>query len=335
MACAVADGDPVRQRVFLRGDYRSEGEEAPPAFLSVLGGGAPLSGIDGSGRLPLARWLTESEHPLTARVIVNRVWQWHFGHGLVRTPSNFGRMGERPSHPELLDYLARRFVREGWSLKSLHRLMLSSKTYRLASTTSERAIAADPENRLLSHFSRRRLDVEEIRDGLLAIAGTLDETMGGTLDDGTGTDLENSDARLSLDPTEVRRRMIYLPLRRANLPTLLGLFDFGDAVNSNPARSRTNVAPQALFMMNSEFVSERSRELAIRMLESTDGGEDELLSRLYFTILTRPPETEELREGLAYVDRYRRRFRGPGELASSWASLARVLIASNAFIYVD
>ena len=163
--------------MFLRGDYRSPGEDAPVGFGSILEDSHPEP--SGSGRLELAQWLTDPEHPLTARVMVNRVWQWHFGEGLVRTPSNFGKMGEAPSHPELLDFLARRFVENGWSIKDLHCRILRSSTYRMSSDITPEAYARDAENRFLSHFNRRRLAVEEIRDGLFAIDGSLDLAMGG------------------------------------------------------------------------------------------------------------------------------------------------------------
>ena len=335
MASAVAEGEPVLQKVFLRGDYRTPGEDAPMGFLSILEDDAPLPELSTSGRLELAQWLTAPEHPLTARVMVNRVWQWHFGEGLVRTSSNFGKMGEVPSHPELLDYLARRFVASGWSIKDLHRRILRSSAYRMSSDISPEAHLRDPENRFLSHFNRRRLDVEEIRDGLLAIDGSLDFTMGGTLDDRVGTDPENSNERLSLDPSTLRRRTVYLPLRRANLPTLLGLFDFGDAVNSVAKRSSTNVPPQALFMMNSKFVAERAGNLAASLLEETDGDVPRRIHRAYLAILNRPATGEEIESGSGYVERLMIRF--PGVLAErgAWKSLCKILMASNEFIYVD
>ena len=324
----------MAQKVFLRGDYRNPGEDAPFGFLSVLADGdRPRS--SGSGRLELARWLTTPDHPLTARVMVNRVWQWHFGEGLVRTPSNFGRMGEEPSHPELLDYLASRFVESGWSIKALHRMVLHSAAYQMSSQVSDRAHELDPENRLLSRFHRRRLDVEEIRDGLLAIEGSLDLTMGGTLDEGFGTDLENSNDRLSLDPATLRRRTIYLPLRRANLPTLLGLFDFGDAVNSVAKRPSTTVAPQALFAMNSEFVAERAGNLAEALLDERDADDALRVERAFLTVLNRPPTAEEAADASSYLERFQERFRGASARRDAWQSYCRVLMASNEFIYVD
>ncbi|MEE9240229.1 MAG: DUF1553 domain-containing protein, partial [bacterium] len=285
--------------------------------------------------LELARWLTDSRNPLTARVMVNRIWKWHFGEGLVRTPNNFGKMGEPPSHPELIDYLARRFIDDGWSVKKMHRLIMLSSTYQMSGETRKGNIEADPENRLLSRFNRRRLDVEQIRDGLLAMDGTLDLTMGGTLQSGFGTDGENSNDRLSLDPEKINRRLVYLPLRRANLPGLLNLFDFGDATTSAGKRPRTNVAPQALFMMNSEFIAARSRNLAEEFLKAYPNDPERRVERAYLRVLNRSPQPGEVREALGYVDQLRERFPDSISDQKAFESLCHLLIASNEFIYVE
>ena len=335
MACAVEDGDPVRQRVFVRGDYNNLGEEAPKRFPQILAGTEQEPISQGSGRLELARWLTGPEHPLTARVMVNRIWKWHFGQGLVRTPNNFGKLGTPPTHPQLLDYLARRFVREGWSIKKMHRLIMNSATYGMGSGTTPDKSLRDPQNQLLSRFERRRLEVEEIRDGLLSLDGSLDLAMGGTLQTGFGTDTENSNDRLSLKPETVHRRMVYVPLRRANLPTLLNLFDFGDATTSMGKRSHTNVAPQALFMMNSEFVADRARNLATRLeKEHTDPAQR--IDQAYLITLNRMPETEERQAALAYLGNFTGKFGGPEASGlNAWGSFCRILMASNDFMYVD
>ena len=335
MASAVAEGELIAQHVFVRGDHRNSGELAPLGFLSVLDVKDVNLSSDGSGRLELAEWITEVVQPLTARVMVNRVWQWHFGQGLVRTASNFGTMGELPSHPRLLDYLAQRFIEDGWSVKTLHRRILHSSAYRMSTDVSAKSVEVDPENRLLSHFNRRRLDVEEIRDGLLVIDASIDFTMGGTLDGGTGTDLENSNGRLSLDPSTVRRRTVYLPLRRANLPGLLNLFDFGDAVNSMPKRINTTVPSQALFMMNSEFVSNSAINLARKVLRETHLDAQRRVERIYLSILSRMPTRDELGSASAYLSRLENRFRGPGAELNAWQSLCKILISSNEFIYLD
>jgi hypothetical protein len=210
-----------------------------------------------------------------------------------------------------------------------------SRSYQMSSRTSDEQDAADPQNLLLTRFNRRRLDVEEIRDALLAIDGSLDLTMGGTLQSGFGTDGENSNKRLSLNPEEIPRRMVYLPLRRANLPTLLNLFDFGDATTSLGKRPSTNVAPQALFMMNSEFVAERARNLASQLMNEVRSEAPARLERAYVRALNRRPRPEEVDDGLTYLSSLRDKFSGKITELDAWQSLCRILLASNDFIYVD
>ena len=318
MACAVAEGQAVQQRVLLRGNPATPGAPVTRRFPTILAGDDQPELPPGSGRLQLGQWLASPKNPLTARVFVNRVWQWHFGEGLVRTPSNWGLMGEKPSHPELLDYLAARFIEDGWSVKALHRRIMLSNAYQMSSDISAEAAEQDPGNRFLSHFSRRRLDVEEIRDSMLALDGTLDLTMGGTLQRGTGTDGENSAGRLSIDPATSKRRTVYLPLRRSNLPSLLNLFDFGDATTTCEGRALTNTAPQALFMMNSSFVNDRAEGLAKELRGRVD--------LIYQRILDRVPTAEEAREAVEYMEKIGER---------GWLSLCRILLSSDEFIYVD
>ena len=335
MACAVEEAtEAVDQKVFMRGDYNNPGDDAPKAFPTILAKPEDQSAIHStSGRLELADWLTRPDNPLPARVMVNRIWQWHFGEGLVRTPDNFGKMGDRPSHPELLDYLARKFIESGWSVKAMNRLIMLSSAYQTASDTDEKTLEADPENRLLAHFNRQRLDVEEIRDGLLAIGGTLDLTMGGTLQKGFGTDGENSADRLSLDPLKMTRRTVYLPLRRANLPTLLNLFDFGDASTVNGKRTQTNVAPQTLFMMNSEFGFEHAHRVAEEVLAMKDAPDSRRLEEAYLRILSRRPEPEEIDSALTYINQFEKKY--PGPPLNAWQSFCHLLLASNEFVYLD
>ena len=318
MACAVAEGKAVQQHVLVRGNPASPGDPVTRRFPTVLAGDNQPELPPGSGRLEFAQWLASDKNPLTARVFVNRVWQWHFGEGLVRTPSNWGLLGEKPTHPELLDYLAARFIEDGWSVKKLHRRIMLSAAYQMSSDISAEAAEQDPGNRLLSHFSRRRLDVEEMRDAMLALDGTLDLKMGGTLQRGTGTDGENSAGRLSIDPSTSKRRTVYLPLRRSNLPSLLNLFDFGDATTTCEGRSLTNTAPQALFMMNSAFVNDRSAALAKELTGNLD--------LMYQRILDRLPTAAERDDALGYIEKTGDR---------GWQSLARILLSSNEFIYVD
>ena len=328
MASAVADGEIIDQKIFVRGDHHSPGEPAPKSFPVVLAGESQEPVHQGSGRLELAQWLARPDNPLTARVMVNRVWQWHFGEALVRTPNNWGRTGEKPTHPELLDYLARRFVESGWSVKSLHRLILLSSAYRMSGVAQPEAKKADPSNRLWSRFNRQRLTVEAIRDSLLSFDGSLDETLGGSLLSG------GKRKRDEASPDNVKRRTVYLPVRRGSMPVLLSMFDFGDATTSNEGRTRTNVAPQALFMLNSEFVQERARGMAQRLLDAagTDGSR---IGRAYRTILARPPAAEEADSALTYISSLQQRLNGPDAQLRAWQSFCHVLMSSNEFLYLD
>jgi cytochrome c553 len=322
MASAVADGEMVEQRIFVRGDHHQPGAVARKGFPAVLAGEvAPV--MKGSGRRELAEWIASPRNPLTARVIVNRVWQWHFGEGLVRTPNNWGLTGEKPTHPELLDYLAGEFIRHGWSLKWLHREMVLSATYGMSARATAEARVKDPSNRLLSRFGRRRLTVEEMRDAMLAVSGALDETVGGSLLEG-----DRRQRRQSFD--EITRRTLYLPVRRGSIPTLLAMFDFGDASTASEGRSRTNVAPQALFFRNSPFVHERARELAERVRAVSPGAAG--VRYAYELVLSREPTGKETDEALTFIRESGARWGGE---AAGWASFCRLLLASNEFLYVN
>ncbi len=334
LACAVAEGQIVQQRVFIRGSPANPGEEVPKRFPIVLAGERQPPIEAGSGRLELARWLADPQNPLTARVMVNRIWQWHFGEGIVRTPSNFGKLGERPSHPGLLDYLSKRFVDSGWSIKDMHRFMMGSNAYQMSAHVRPDQWEKDRENRLWSRFSPRRLGVEEIRDTLLYLDGSLDLAMGGTLDTRKGTDKEFSNDRLSLNPDESNRRTVYLPLRRSNLPTLFTLFDFGDGATSSEGRAQTNVAPQALYMMNSEFVAGRASALAPSLLGDQTASDRGRVERAYLVTLNREPQPDELEDALLYVDSFQKEFSGSIARREAWQSLCQTLIASNDFLYV-
>ncbi|MBS1812178.1 MAG: PSD1 domain-containing protein [Acidobacteria bacterium] len=334
MACAIEDGSLVKQTVFIRGDYNNHGEEAPPAFPAILSNYDTKPNFSGSGRLQFAEWLTRPEHPLTSRVMVNRLWQGHFGEGIVRTPDNFGKMGEKPTHPELLDFLARQFVKNGYSIKAMHRLMMLSSTYQMASDNSA-AFEADPDNRLLSRFNRRRLSVEELRDGILAIDGTIDLTMGGSLQTGRGTDGETSQGRLSVNPETLKRRSIYIPLRRANLPTLLNLFDFGDATTMTGKRSLTNVATQALFWLNSDFLTNASKTITQQLSAKSPDDPARRVAIAYSQILNREAAPDEITMALKYIEGFKPKMPGEKTDEAAWQSFCRVLLSSNEFLYLD
>ena len=360
MANAVAEEEPYQQHIFVGGNVHAPGETVPKAFPDVLTHGkqAEITGI--SGRLELARWLSSPDNPLTARVIANRIWQWHFGEALVRTPNNFGRLGAAPTHPELLDYLAAEFVKRRWSVKAMHRLIVFSSTYRMSTETTARERETDPDNRLWSHFNRRRMDVEAIRDSLLAIEGTIDFGMGGTLQTGEGQGMTTTNQLPPFDASKSYRRTLYLPLRRANIPKLLTLFDFGDATTSTGARASTNVAPQALFMMNSEFVSRVAEGFARRVLAERRTPDEQRVRQAWLTALAKEPTAAEIEEALDYISAFRKqsvdkdltevkstRMEGPhrspdypayhysASTLAGWQSYFRVLLASNDFIYIQ
>ncbi len=297
----------------------------------------------GSGRRELAEWLVTGNAALTSRVMVNRIWHWHFGQGLVRTPNNFGKVGERPTHPRLLDYLARQFIDGGWSIKQMHRLIMLSSTYRMSSRASNDARRLDPENRLWSRFYRRRLSIEELRDSILALAGSLDLTMGGTLQPELGDSIKGSSTEDPpyLAPEASPRRTVYLPLYRNRLPKLLSLFDFVDSTASTGQRSQTNIAPQGLFVMNSEFFDGRARGFAQRLLDKPSPPDAGRIERAYLMALGRKPTSDELQFSLDYVRNYpsgppRNRSRETsGPQLTTWQGLCRILMASNEFHYVD
>ena len=332
MAYAVTEGDGVEQHVFVRGNHNNPGAAVPQAFPAILAGEEQVAIAKGSGRVELARWLAEPDHPLTSRVIVNRIWQWHFGQGLVRTPNNFGVMGERPTHPALLDHLAHQFMQDGWSVKAMHRSIMLSSTYQMQSHISDEAWTRDSGNRMWSRFNRRRLSVEEMRDSMLAIDGSLDLAMGGALTE--SLDSYGFEAAY-VHPDDTRRRTVYLPIYRNKMPTLLTLFDFADPSASIAARPRTSVAPQGLYFMNSDFVQERARALASRLLQ-LDGIDDSArIEKAYRTTLTRKPESQEVAEMLDYIAEYPVRENAADKRLERWQSLCRLLLGSNEFNYVN
>jgi hypothetical protein len=333
MACAVKEGETTNQKVFLRGDYHSLGDPVERTVPSILRLSAPAPEVKTkSGRLELANWIVDPRNPLPPRVMANRIWQGHFGDGIVRTPDNYGRLGERPSNPELLDYLAKTFMDNGWSIKKMHRLIMLSKTYQMSAAFDEEKKAKDPENRLLSHFPRQRLSIEEIRDAYLAMGGDLDLTMGGTLDPGVGTDGETSANRISMNPEKSNRRSIYLPLRRSNLPTLYTLFDFGDATSPEGHRSTTTVATQALFVMNSPLVIREATHIADSVLKQ-QRQDKRRVEEIYLRVLDRRPDANEIDSGLTYLASLRQKWSQIDE-EKAWTSLTHSLMASNEFIFV-
>ena len=318
-AMALVDRkDPGDSRVLLRGSPANPGEEVPRRFLEILSPVERPAFTNGSGRLELARAIVNPGNPLTARVYVNRVWLHHFGEGLVKTPGDFGVRTEEPVQRLLLDYLAANFIERGWSTKELHRQILLSSTYQQSCEASDADIATDPENNLLSHMNRERLDFESTRDTLLAVSGKLDGTLGGL-----PVDLES-------EPFS-GRRTVYGLIDRQNLPGLFRTFDFANPDTSSQRRFQTTVPQQALFLMNSPFVVEQARTLAKREEISRCKSRGETIQALYRIVFQRQPDASELALG----DKFLAMEAGPNAKLSSLEKYAQVLLLSNELMFAD
>jgi hypothetical protein len=306
---AVRDADkPKNAHILIRGSRDNPGDEVPRRFLSILSPGGPAPFTGGSGRLELARRIASPTNPLTARVMVNRIWHWHFGRGIVATPSNFGQLGERPTHPELLDYLAARFVESGWSIKAIHREIVLSRAYASAWRLDPANEETDPGNIYLWRANRHRLDVESLRDALLAAGGNLDLTQGGPPP--------------RLNDEKNLRRTVYGYRSRRKLDSLLAMFDHPNPNTSNEQRLTTNVPLQRLWLLNSPFVLKQAEALASRL---AGAGEAEKIRDAYKLLFLRAPAAKELSLGLEYLRT------DPG----AWQRYAQALLVSNEFIYVD
>ncbi len=341
-AMAVTEGEVADLPIFLQGNHLTPGKLVRRGFPQVLAGGqqGPI-GDKQSGRMELAEWLTRPEHPLTARVVVNRIWKWHFGQGIVRSPDNFGRLGERPDNQPLLDWLAVRFVESGWSVKAMHRLIMLSSTYQMSTTSNHRALDIDPENRRLWRHDRRRMEAEVIRDSLLAVSGQLNLTMGGTLLPHMNfVNLSGKDKARDPALYDSKRRSVYLPVLRSALYEVFQSFDFPAPAVINGQRSSTTVASQALFMMNSRLMTEASSHLAERLVSEPAWDDEQRIARAYQLTLLRPPSPKEIRAWIEFLAEYGRTQRGEGAEAVSqyrqaWQGLCRVLLSSNEFVYVE
>jgi hypothetical protein len=279
---------PANLKVQIRGNPDNLGEEAPRAFLSILCEGAPKPFTKGSGRLELAGAIANDRNPLFARVMVNRLWLHHFGQGIVRTPSNFGQLGARPTHLELLDYLAARFVESGWSIKAMHREMVLSTTYALSTSDSTANFKVDPENWLLWRTNLRRLDIEVLRDSMLAASGELVDTLGGP--------------PLKVTDTGNHRRTVFSFISRRDPDRTLALFDFPGANDSNEQRLETSTPLQRLFFLNSRFVIDRAVALAARVREEAGADPAAEIRRTYELVFAREPSVKEVNWGRAFLE---------------------------------
>lgn len=325
---------PADSHIFLRGNASNPGEKVPRQFLKVLSPPDRRPFQTGSGRLELAMAIVNPENPLTARVMVNRIWLHHFGNGLVRTPSDFGLRGEAPTHPELLDYLASQFMANGWSIKTLHRTIMLSETYQQQSQSHSDGESKDPENRWLWKMNRRRLDWESLRDSLLTVSGQIDFTMGG------------KSVPLLSEPFSTRRS-IYGFIDRQNLPGLFRTFDFVAPDSSAPQRLQTTVPQQALYLLNSPFMRQQTIATAARVLFMKDGSNqvtvEQQIDALYQTISSRSAAPEEVELGRKYLSETFSGEASPSRSAAadssaafdSWHEYVQALLLSNEFSFVD
>jgi hypothetical protein len=335
LALAMLDGSGVDERVFVRGSPKAPGEPAPRRFLEALAGREPLA-ARGSGRLELARQMTDpTVNPLIARVMVNRVWHHLFGRGIVASVDNFGVMGEKPTHPELLDHLADRFVKEGWSVKRLIRELVLTSTYCMASDPSPEAEKVDPSNLLLQHMRLRRLEGEAIRDAMLAVSGRLDAREYGPSVPIYLTPFLDGRGRPASGPLDGDgRRSLYLAVRRNFLSPMLLAFDTPIPFSTVGRRSVSNVPAQALILLNDPFVHQQAGVWARRVL-ARPGPAEQRVERMYVSAFGRPPTAAERAACLAFLDEQAKRYGAGAEDTRAWADLAHTLFNVKDFIFVN
>ncbi len=337
-AYAVVDGpSPGNAKIQIRGEPKNLGAEVRRKFPAILGGMQLPEGTKGSGRMELAKWLSSPTNPLTARVLVNRVWQQHFGAGIVATPNDFGRQGQAPSHPELLDYLASRLMADGWSLKALHRSILLSRTWQLSSEATAEALEKDPSNKLLSHATRRRLDAESLRDSLLFVSGQLQFTPAGAHSFPARHAWKWTQHNPFSETYESHFRSVYLMQSRLRKNPYLTLFDGADPSSSTGIRRPTTTPLQSLFSMNAPLMHECAEAFVLHRLGGT-ADENSKLRAAYGNALGRAPTPTEEKDAREFLEAYQKALvptDPTGAQGKAWSALARSLLATNEFLYID
>jgi hypothetical protein len=328
--------------VLVRGAYREHGDEVEPGVPAALcRSRAGFTVADKSAdqyssgrRTALAQWLTSPDHPTVSRITVNRIWQEHFGQGIVASSENFGYTGSEPTHPELLDYLAAEFIESGWSMKHIHRLILNSQTYRQSSAPQAPALAADPQNKLLWRFPVMRLDAEAIRDAILAVSGLIDRTMFGPYvptqrgSDGTVDVAADQPARY--------RRSLYLQQRRTQLPSLLEVFDAPSMVTNCPKRPNSTVTLQSLAQLNAPVMMECARAFAAQILKEAPNRDEDRLARACLLAWGRLPTTAEREAAAEFLALQAMLYADHGDGTElGWRDLCQMLLAANQFLYIE
>jgi mono/diheme cytochrome c family protein len=345
-------GEPSAAYLMLRGDAQTPGERVEPGVPSVLRVGlapykivSPTANPESSGRrLALARWLIQPNHPLTARVMANRIWMHHFGRGLVASPANFGRTGSPPSHPELLDWLATEFVRSGWSMKAMHRLIMNSNAYRQSSRFDPAIHAADPDNVLLSRMPMRRLEAEALYDSIVKVSGSYDSTAFGPP---VEIEVKPQGEVVAKGTKAGWRRSVYVLQRRKTPVTILEVFDLPPMSPNCIERRQSTVPTQALQMMNSDLLHQHSRYLAGRLIDEFGADREKQIRALYLRALSRPPTPQEIRQATGEIESLAKQWTGhlveeksgaPVKFTAEWRALSdfcQAMLSSAAFLYVD
>ncbi|MEP6664774.1 MAG: DUF1553 domain-containing protein, partial [Verrucomicrobiota bacterium] len=309
-------------KIQIRGKYDRPGDVVPRGFPTLLAGDDQPPITEGSGRLQLARWIASPKNPMTARVMANRIWQFHFGEGIVSTPSNYGKMGRPPTHPDLLDFLAHRFIDSGWSIKAMHRAIMFSAAYQQSSIPDPETFKADPDNKLFGRMNRTSLSAEELRDSLLAVSGNLDSALGGPpIRDGN-----------------LPRRTLYLMTVRSDSANFRTLFDGADPTAIVEKRVSSTVAPQALYLLNNPFAVQQSKVLAKHILDSTGLDDAGKITKLYQILYGRFPTNAEMELGRAEVPHPQLAGTGAPDseaIEQEWIRYCHVLLCANEFMYVD
>lgn len=340
MLYAVIDGKPHHSRLHRRGNPENPGDIVPRQFINVISNSKPEIDKTESGREELADWLTAPAHPLTARVIVNRIWYHHFGQGLVKTVDNFGVLGDTPSHPQLLDYLANELIKQQWSLKALHRQIMLSRAYRLDSRDITENINHDPDNVLLWKYSRRRLDAESIRDALLFVSGELDREQGGPHPFTPWHKKGYSLNRPFHEDFPTKKRSVYLMTQRLYKHPFLGRFNGPETNETSGLRDSSHLPTQALYLMNAPLLPELAEAFGKRILQSA-ATEEEQIIQAYQLAFCRNPTAAELPEATQFLKYYReelkteRSDKDTDTSQTAWAGLAKVLLTSNEFFFID
>ncbi len=327
MTYGMSEGTPHDARVQVRGEMDRPGPSTPRGFIKALGGGPLPPETEGSGRLELAEWLTRTDNPLVARVMVNRIWQYHFGSGLVKTPNDFGVRGQLPAHPELLDHLATQFIKSGWSIKAIHRLVMLSATYQQASTNSG-------DSDLYAAFPRRRLSAEELRDAILAISGELDSTPAREHPFPSPLGWGYTQHGPFSAVYESNKRSVYLMVQRIKRHPFLALFDGADPNTTTPERRATTVPTQALFFLNDPFVHAKAEKFSAQ-LQSARSEESQRIDLAHRLTLGRAPTSAEHADAAAFLAAYRAELAAAGKPDTALAAYIRTLFGSNEFLHLD